>query len=43
MLVLWRELTQQAADQDVRIALELHPLQLVFNVPTLLDLRGLGR
>ncbi|MGH2408331.1 MAG: sugar phosphate isomerase/epimerase family protein [Candidatus Limnocylindrales bacterium] len=40
MLVLWQDLAPQAAHQGVRIALELHPLQLVFNVPTLLDLRA---
>ncbi len=40
MVALWCELAPQAADQGVRIALELHPLQLVFNVPTLLDLRA---
>jgi sugar phosphate isomerase/epimerase len=40
MTTLWRDLASQAADQGVRVALELHPLQLVFNVPTLLDLRA---
>lgn len=40
MLRLWRELTPQAADRGVRVALELHPLQLVYNVPTLLALRA---
>lgn len=39
MLALWRDLAPQAGDAGVRIALELHPLQLVFNVPTLLELR----
>jgi sugar phosphate isomerase/epimerase len=39
LLDLWRELTPRAADHGVRVALELHPLQLVFNVPTLLELR----
>lgn len=39
MLALWRELTPQATDRGIRVALELHPLQLVFNVPTLLELR----
>lgn len=37
---LWRELGPFAADHGVHIALELHPLQLVYNVPTLLDLRS---
>ena len=37
---LWRELTPLAAGHGVRVALELHPLQLVFNVPTLLELRA---
>jgi len=36
---LWRELGPIAEDHGVRIALELHPLQLVYNVPTLLELR----
>jgi sugar phosphate isomerase/epimerase len=37
---LWRELGPYADDHGVdRIALELHPLQLVYNVPTLLELR----
>ena len=40
MLGLWRELAPRAADQGVQVALELHPLQLVFNVPTLLELRA---
>jgi sugar phosphate isomerase/epimerase len=39
MLALWRDLAPVAADHGVRVALELHPLQLVFNVPTLLELR----
>ena len=39
VLELWRDLAPQAADHGVRVALELHPLQLVFNVPTLLELR----
>jgi sugar phosphate isomerase/epimerase len=40
MIALWRELAPQAADQGLRVALELHPLQLVFNVPTLLEIRS---
>jgi sugar phosphate isomerase/epimerase len=40
VVALWRELAPFAADNGVRIALELHPLQLVYNVPTLLDLRS---
>jgi sugar phosphate isomerase/epimerase len=36
---LWRELGPFAADHGVRVALELHPLQVVYNVPTLLELR----
>ena len=40
MVELWRELAPQARDNGVRVALELHPLQLVFNVPTLLELRS---
>jgi sugar phosphate isomerase/epimerase len=40
MLAMWRELAPLAADAGVRVALELHPLQLVFNVPTLLELRS---
>jgi sugar phosphate isomerase/epimerase len=39
MLGLWRELAPLAADHGVRVALELHPLQLVFNVPTMLAIR----
>jgi sugar phosphate isomerase/epimerase len=39
MVDLWRVLGRRAADHGVRVALELHPLQLVFNVPTLLELR----
>jgi len=39
MLDLWGELVPIAADHGVRVALELHPLQLVFNAPTLLALR----
>ncbi|HEY3522209.1 MAG TPA: sugar phosphate isomerase/epimerase [Candidatus Limnocylindrales bacterium] len=39
LLGLWRELGPMAADLGLRVALELHPLQLVFNVPTLLELR----
>ncbi|HEY8437525.1 MAG TPA: sugar phosphate isomerase/epimerase, partial [Candidatus Limnocylindrales bacterium] len=39
MLELWRGLAPLAADHGVRVALELHPLQLVFNVPTLIELR----
>jgi sugar phosphate isomerase/epimerase len=39
LVALWRELAPVAADHGVRVALELHPLQLVFNVPTLLELR----
>jgi sugar phosphate isomerase/epimerase len=37
---LWRDLAPQAADRGIRVALELHPLQVVFNVPTLLGLRA---
>jgi sugar phosphate isomerase/epimerase len=40
MLGLWHELAAQAVDEGLRVALELHPLQLVFNVPTLLELRA---
>ena len=40
VLTIWRELAPFAADHGVRIALELHPLQLVYNVPTLLELRS---
>jgi sugar phosphate isomerase/epimerase len=40
MVGLWRELGPRAADAGVRVALELHPLQLVFNVPTLAELRA---
>jgi sugar phosphate isomerase/epimerase len=40
MLGLWHELAPQAVDEGLRVALELHPLQLVFNVPTLLELRA---
>ncbi|HET7028233.1 MAG TPA: sugar phosphate isomerase/epimerase [Candidatus Limnocylindrales bacterium] len=40
MVTLWRSLAPVAADHGVRVALELHPLQLVFNVPTLLELRA---
>jgi sugar phosphate isomerase/epimerase len=40
MVALWRELAPQAAGQGLRVALELHPLQLVFNVPTLLEIRA---
>jgi len=40
MIALWRGLAPQASDAGVRVALELHPLQLVFNVPTLLELRS---
>ncbi len=37
---LWRELGQYAVDHGVeRIAFELHPLHLVYNVPTLLRMR----
>lgn len=37
---LWRDLGQFAIDHGVeRIALELHPLHLVYNVPTLLRMR----
>jgi sugar phosphate isomerase/epimerase len=40
-LELWTELAVDAAANGVtRIALELHPLQLVYNVPTLERLRG---
>ncbi len=37
---LWSELVDVASDNGVRVALELHPLQAVFNVPTLLELRA---
>ncbi|MBA2299876.1 MAG: sugar phosphate isomerase/epimerase [Chloroflexi bacterium] len=38
---LWRELGPFALDHGVTsVALELHPLQLVYNVPTLLELRA---
>jgi sugar phosphate isomerase/epimerase len=37
---LWSDLVEVASDTGVRIALELHPLQAVFNVPTLLELRA---
>jgi sugar phosphate isomerase/epimerase len=40
LLELWRELAPVASGHGVRVALELHPLQLVFNVPTLLELRA---
>ena len=40
MVELWRELAPAARDAGIRVALELHPLQLVYNVPTLLDLRA---
>ncbi len=40
VVALWRELGPYALDHGVdHIALELHPLQLVYNVPTLLELR----
>jgi sugar phosphate isomerase/epimerase len=39
MLELWRELAPRARDAGIRVALELHPLQLVSNVPTLRALR----
>lgn len=40
VVALWRELGPFAADHGVsRVALELHPLQLVYNAPTLLALR----
>jgi sugar phosphate isomerase/epimerase len=40
-MVLWRDLAGFAADHGVRrIALELHPLHLVYNVPTMLRLRA---
>ena len=39
MVALWRALAPQAADAGIRVALELHPLQLVYNVPTLRALR----
>jgi sugar phosphate isomerase/epimerase len=39
-VALWRELGRFAADHGVvRICLELHPVNLVYNVPTLLRLR----
>jgi sugar phosphate isomerase/epimerase len=40
MVALWRELAPAARNAGVRVALELHPLQLVYNVPTLLELRA---
>jgi sugar phosphate isomerase/epimerase len=40
MVALWRELAPRAIDEGIRVALELHPLQLVFNTPTLLELRS---
>jgi sugar phosphate isomerase/epimerase len=39
MVALWLELAPAARDAGVRVALELHPLQLVYNTPTLLELR----
>jgi sugar phosphate isomerase/epimerase len=40
-LEVWRRLADEAATNGItRIALELHPLQLVYNVPTLLRLRS---
>lgn len=40
VIALWQKLAQLAAEHGVeRIALELHPLHLVYNVPTLLRLR----
>ena len=39
MVGLWRELAPRARDAGIRVALELHPLQLVYNVPTLRALR----
>lgn len=39
-IALWRDLAREAADAGVtRIAFELHPLHLVYNVPTLLRMR----
>jgi len=39
-VAFWREFAEFAAAHGIeRIALELHPLQLVYNVPTLLSLR----
>jgi sugar phosphate isomerase/epimerase len=39
-IALWQELSTFAEDHGVqRVALELHPLHLVYNVPTLLRLR----
>jgi sugar phosphate isomerase/epimerase len=39
-IALWTELAQFASDHGVeRIAFELHPLHLVYNVPTLLRMR----
>jgi sugar phosphate isomerase/epimerase len=40
MIRLWQDLAREATDHGVRVALELHPLQLVYNVPTLLELRA---
>jgi sugar phosphate isomerase/epimerase len=39
MVALWLELAPAARDAGVRVALELHPVQLVYNTPTLLELR----
>lgn len=38
----WRELERFAAGHDVRIAFEMHPNMLVYNVETLLRLRAAG-
>jgi sugar phosphate isomerase/epimerase len=34
----WREIDREAADLDVKVALELHPQNLVFNPPTIREL-----
>jgi glutamate-1-semialdehyde 2,1-aminomutase len=39
---LWQRLAALASERGVRLALELHPLHLVYNVPTLLRLRELA-
>lgn len=40
VIVFWQEFARFSADHGVeRIALELHPMHLVYNVPTLLHLR----
>src|SRR5204863_8178696 len=34
----WREIDREAADLDVKVALELHPENLVFNAPGVREL-----